>query len=140
MTSSPRVMSRATRSRARRRPNPPPMAAMRSDSSRTRPITSVSPNPSDFSTASSPVRSRTAIAMVLPVTRSRVKKTTEPIAMMRNSMLPICLTKAAAKADSVWVRVSPEEFANSASIAFATRSATSGFSTRTTYQPTLPWK
>ena len=46
------------------------------------------------------------MAIVLPVTRSSVKKTTEPIASMRNSMLPICFTKPAAKADSVWVRVS----------------------------------
>ena len=75
------------------------------------------------------------MAMVLPVTSSSVKKTTEPMARIRNSMLPICFTKAAAKAVSVWVRVSQGELANSASIAFATRSASSGFATRTTYQP-----
>ena len=52
-----------------------------------------------------------------------VKKTTEPMAMMRNSMLPICFMKEAAKADSVWVRVSEAEFANSWSMALATRRA-----------------
>ena len=78
------------------------------------------------------------MAMVLPVTRSSVKKTTEPIAMMRNSMLPICFMNAAAKADSVWVRVSEVEFANSWSMAFATPRAASGSATRTMYQPTIP--
>ena len=53
-------------------------------------------------------------------------------------MFPICLTNAAAKADSVCVRVSEGEFANSASIAFATAGAASGFATRTMYQPTMP--
>ena len=56
--------------------------------------------------ANSPVRSRTEIAMVLPVTRSRVKKTTLPITRIRNSMLPNCFTQPAAKADSVSVFVS----------------------------------
>ena len=93
-----------------------------------------------LSTASSFVRSRTEIAMVLPVTSRRVKKTIEPMTMIRNSMLPICFTKEAAKADSVWVRVSEEEFANSASIAFSTRGAGSGSATRTTYQPTIPFQ
>ena len=78
------------------------------------------------------------MAMVFPVTRRRVKKTTEPMAMMRNSMLPICFMKDAAKADSVWVRVSEVELANSWSIALATPRAAAGSSTRTTYQPTIP--
>ena len=53
-------------------------------------------------------------------------------------MLPICCTNAAANADSVCVRVSDAELPNSASIAFATASAWSGFATRTMYQPTMP--
>ena len=41
-----------------------------------------------------------------------MKKTTLPIAPIRNSMLPICSTKEAMKAASDWVRVSQAEFAN----------------------------
>ena len=80
------------------------------------------------------------MAMVFPVTRRRVKKTTEPMAKTRNSMLPICFTYPAAKADSVWVRVSFAEFPNSVSMAFATRAPSSGAVSLTTYQPTIPWK
>ncbi len=93
-----------------------------------------------LSTASSFVRSRTAMAMVFPVTRSSVKKTTEPMARTRNSMLPICFTYPARKADSVWVRVSLAEFPNSVSMAAATRAPSSGSASFTTYQPTIPWK
>ena len=53
-------------------------------------------------------------------------------------MLPICFMKEAAKADSVCVRVSEAEFANSWSMAVATRRASPGSCTRTTYQPTMP--
>ena len=93
-----------------------------------------------FSVASSLVRSRTAMAIVLPVTSSSVKKTIDPIARIRNSMLPICCTKAAANDASLWVRVSEAEFANIASIALATCGAWSGCATRTMYQPTMPFQ
>ena len=89
-------------------------------------------------TASSEVRSRTEIAMVLPVTRRRVKNTTVPIVTIRNWMFPNCLTQFAAKADSVSVLVSFGELANSSSMALATRGASSGFQTRRTYQPIWP--
>ena len=55
-------------------------------------------------------------------------------------MLPICFTNPAANADSVCVRVSDAELANSASMAFATASAWLGFATRTMYQPTMPFQ
>ena len=129
----------AVTSLASARPSAPPSAAMSSDSASTRPSTKRSEKPTVLSTASSPVRSRTAMAMVLPVTSSRVKNTTAPIARIRNSMLPICFTNDAAKAVSVWVRVSEAEFANSASMALATAERRRpGRSTRTTYQPTIP--
>ena len=89
-------------------------------------------------TASSFVRSRTDMARVLPVTRRSVKKTTPPMTMMRSWMFPICLTKPAAKARSVSVLVSQEELAKRSSISLATAAASSGLSTCTTYQPTIP--
>ena len=49
----------------------------------TRASTDASVKPSVFSTASSPVRSRTEMAMVLPVTSSSVKNTTLPMASMQ---------------------------------------------------------
>ncbi len=91
-----------------------------------------------FSTASSRVRSRTAMAMVLPVTRSSVKNTTLPIVIMSSWMLPICFTKPAAKAFSVSVRVSNGELVNRSSMALATPVASSGLAMRTVYQPTMP--
>ena len=94
--------------------------------------------PTVFSTASSPVRSRTDIAMVLPVTSSRVKKTTLPMTIIRNSMLPICSTKEAMKACSLWVRVSHGELAKRASMSLETATASAPGSMRTTYQPTKP--
>ena len=84
----------------------PPCPAMRTASARTSPRTRTSEKPIVLRTASSPDRSRTAMAIVLPVTRRSVKKTTEPMDMIRSSMFPICLTNEAAKAFSVWVRVS----------------------------------
>ena len=91
-----------------------------------------------FSTASSRVRSRTAMAMVLPVTRSRVKNTTLPTLIIRSWMLPICLTKPAAKAFSVSVRVSNGELAKRSSMALAMPVASSGLPMGTVYQPTIP--
>ena len=88
-----------------------------SDSAITRTSTTRSPKPTVLSTASSPVRSRTEMAMVLPVTSSSVKNTTMPMARIRNSMFPICFTNEAMKAASVWVRVSQAEFANPSSMA-----------------------
>ncbi len=88
--------------------------------------------------ASSAVRSRTEIAMVLPVTRSSVKKTTLPMVRIKSSMFPNCLAKYAAKADSVSVLVSNDELANFSSMALATRTASSGLSSLTTYHPAVP--
>src|SRR5882672_8859283 len=75
--------------------------------------TNRSENPTAFSTASSRVRSRTAIAIVLPVTSRSVKNTTLPTLTIRSWILPICLTNDAANAFSVSVLVSAAEFANS---------------------------
>ena len=73
--------------------------------------------------------------MVLPVTSSRVKKTTVPIAPIRNSMFPICSTNEAMKAASDWVRVSQAEFANASSTARATCTLSAPGAMRTVYQP-----
>ena len=84
------------------------------------------------------MRSRTAWAMVLPVTIRMVKKTAPRIAMTIAPMSPIWLAKAWTKARSVEVLVSAGELANSASIASATSAARAGSATRMTYQPTRP--
>ena len=105
---------------ARPIPRTPPIAATSTDSIKTSASTDASVNPTVLRMASSPVRSRTEVAMVLPVTSSRVKNTTLPMANMRNSMLPICSTNEAMNADSDCVRVSQAEFANSSSMALAT--------------------
>ena len=70
---------------------------MISDSARTKKRMERSLKPMALRTASSPMRSRTEMAMVLPVTSSRVKKTTVPMVRIRNSMLPNCLTEASGK-------------------------------------------
>ncbi len=88
-------------------------------------------------TASSEVRSRTEMAIVLPVTKSSVKKTTLPMVRIKSSMFPNCFTKYAAKADSVSVLVSNDELANFSSMALATRTASSGLSSLTTYHPAV---
>jgi hypothetical protein len=76
--------------------------------------------------------------MVLPVTSSRVKNTTLPTLMINSWILPICLTKEAAKAFSVSVLVSAGELANCSSIVRTRRTASSGLAMRTVYQPTQP--
>ena len=91
---------------ARARPRPPPSRATSTDSAMTSPSTAQSGKPTVLSTASSPVRSRTAMAIVFPVTRSRVKKTTAPMDRIRNSMLPICFAKDVAISFSVCALVS----------------------------------
>ena len=119
-------------------PTPPPTAATTIVSTITSTSTKGSEKPTAFSTASSRVRSRTAMAIVLPVTSRSVKNTTLPMVVIRSSMLPICFTHDAANAFSVSVFVSAGEFANSSSIALTTRTAESGLSMRTVYQPTFP--
>ena len=73
------------RTRSARRPAPapgaPPSTAIRQDSASTRPSTPRSVKPSVLSTASSPIRSRTDCAMVLPATSRMVKKTTATMAI-----------------------------------------------------------
>ncbi len=78
------------------------------------------------------------MAIVLPVTSSSVKNTTLPMLMIRSWILPICLTKEAAKAFSVSVLVSAGEFVNCSSIVLTRRTASSGLAMRTVYQPTRP--
>jgi len=82
---------------ARPRPRRPPTSAMVRASARTKNNTDRSVKPMALSTASSPTRSRTEMAMVLPVTSKRVKKTTVPMVMIRNWMLPNCLTQPASE-------------------------------------------
>src|ERR1700676_2276869 len=82
------------------------------------------------------MRSRTEIAMVFPVTSSKVKNTTPPIVNINNSIFPSCFANPAANADSVSVLVSVEELAKPLSIAAATLTESSGESRFTTYQPT----
>ena len=79
--------------------------------------------PSVFNTASSGMRSRTACAMVLPVSSSRVKNTAAMIAVTIRPMSANCLAKDWLKACSVWLLVSRSEFSEIASMAFATRVA-----------------
>ena len=91
-----------------------------------------------MSTASSPVRSRTDCAMVLPATSNRVKKTAETMKVMICPMLPVCLAKPSANAFSVAVLVSAAELANRASTWSATCCARLGSATLKMYQPTSP--
>ena len=92
--------------KARPSPKIPPTSAIASDSASTKKSTERFLNPMALRMPSSPVRSRTEMAMVLPVTSSSVKKTTLPIDRMRNSMFPNCFTQLAANWDSVSVFVS----------------------------------
>ncbi|MCY1459308.1 hypothetical protein D9M71_767740 [compost metagenome] len=93
--------------------------------------------PSVFSVASSGTRSRTAWAMVLPVSSSRVKNTAPMIEVTIRPISANCLTKACWNADSVWVLVSWSELAEIASMAWATREEWSGLSRVTVNQ--LTW-
>ncbi len=88
-----------------------------------------------LSTASSGIRSRTACAIVLPVSSSRVKNTAPMIAVTIMPTSANCLRNDCWNADSVWVLVSWSEFAEIASIAWPTRSACAGSATRTMNQP-----
>ena len=91
---------------ARPRPSNPPISAIVRDSASTKKEDPTVLEPDGLQHGEFAVRSRTEIAMVLPVTSSSVKNTTLPMAMIRNSMLPNCFTQLAAKADSVSVFVS----------------------------------
>ena len=84
------------------------------------------------------MRSRTACAMVLPVSSSRVKNTAAMIAVTIRPMSANCLAKDWLNACSVWVLVSCAEFSEIASMAFATRVAWFTLSSFTMYQPTWP--
>jgi hypothetical protein len=114
------------------------MAAVSSDSANTRKTTAPSPKPSALSTPCSEVRSATARAMVFPVTRTSVKKTTPPTTRTSNCTSPICFTNDRAKAFSVCVRVSQVEFAKAPSIARLTAAAWEGSARVIVYQPTMP--
>src|SRR6185437_6710185 len=88
--------------------------------------------------ASSGMRSRTACAMVLPVSSTRVKNTAP---MMEPTMRPMSanwLTKEAWKESSLCVLVSWSELAEIASIAWAIWSASFGCPIFSMYQPTWP--
>ena len=120
------------------RPINPPSATSRIASASTSQRMLRLEKPIVFSTASSGMRSRTACAMVLPVSSSRVKNTAPMIAVTIRPMSANCLAKAWLNAVSVWVLVSWSEFALSVSMANATRSAASPLSGCTTNQPTRP--
>ena len=113
----------------------PQSAATRQGRGRAR---TCSENPIAFSTASSPVRSRTAMAIVLPVTSSSVKNTMPPMASSRNSMLPICCMKRR-RTPTRSACASPTPSCRTPRRSPWPRPAPgSGFATRTTYQPTMP--
>ncbi len=111
--SAPRIESEASRW-------PSPTSAANRHSASASISTSVSTLPSEkpsvFSTASSGVRSRTDCIIVFAVRNSSVNSTAPTIALAMKLMSPSCLSCICASADSVCVRVSYEEFANSASI------------------------
>src|SRR5690606_29554194 len=119
-------------------PMTPPISTSSTDSASTIASTLRSEKPMVLSTASSGMRSRTAWAMVLPVSSTRVKNTAPMIEPTIRPMSAICFTQDCAAACSVMVLVSCSEFTDSASIALPTRSAWSTSATRTTYQPTSP--
>ena len=125
---------------ARPKPSSPPTKEMITASASTKKRIRRSLKPMALSVPSSLMRSRTEMAMVFPVTSSKVKKTTAPMVRIRNSMLPNCLTHPAANWDSVSVLVSKGELANISSMALPTLGASSGLSSLRTYQPTLPLK
>ncbi len=108
---------------ARPMPSTPPSTISSTDSTSTSTSTVPLVKPSVFSTASSGMRSRTACAMVLPVSSSRVKNTAAMIAVTIRPMSANCLAKDWLNACSVWVLVSCAEFSEIASMAFATRVA-----------------
>ncbi len=124
-------------SAARPRPRAPPRPTSSTDSTITSISTVPSLKPSVLSVASSGMRSRTACAMVLPVSSSRVKNTAPMIEVTIMPMSANCLMKACWNADSVWLLVSWSELAEIASIAWATREAWSALSSVTVYQ--LTW-
>jgi hypothetical protein len=101
-------------------------------------MTVTSVKPSVFRTPSSFVRSRIDCAIVLPAMSRITKKTTAAIADRMAPVSPIWCAKDCASAFSVVVFVSSGEFANWRSMACATASAWSGWSTSSTYQPTVP--
>src|SRR5690606_34267952 len=121
---------------ARPRPSTPPSSTSSTDSARTMPSTDCAVKPIVRSTASSEVRSRTAWAMVLPVSSSRVKNTAPMIEPTIRPMSAICLSCEAIAAASLMVLVSCGELADSASIALATASLRRTSATRLMYQPT----
>ena len=82
------------------RPNAPPTIAISVDSSSTILRIRPSPNPSVLSTASSLVRSRTACAIVLPVTSRMVKSAMPTIPIMILPMSPTCLAQSETNAFS----------------------------------------
>src|SRR5260370_32844317 len=92
---------------------------MMMDSASTNKRTARPEKPMALSTASSPTRSRTEMAIVLPVTSRSVKKTTPPMVRIKSSMFPNCLAKYAAKADSVSVLVSNDELESAFAAYFA---------------------
>lgn len=87
-------------------PSVPPNTINSTASASTRASTLRLENPRVFNTASSGMRSRTACAIVLPVSRIRVKNTAAMIAPTIKPISPSCLTKARLNACSVWVLVS----------------------------------
>src|SRR5690606_33192664 len=118
-------------------PSTPPSTTSSTDSASTIASTLRLVKPMVLSTASSEVRSRTAWAMVLPVSSSRVKNTAPMIEPTIRPISAICLSWAAIAACSFMVRVSCGEFIDSASIALAAASLRFTSDTRLMYQPTV---
>ena len=112
------------------------MSRRRSSVDSTRPTSNLLPpaQPSVFKTASSLVRSRTAWAMVLPVTSRMVNSAMPTIHIMILPISPTCFAQSDTNAFSVLVFVSEGELANIASIFAAICGARSGSAIVKTYQ------
>ena len=88
--------------------------------------------PRVLSTAISMRRSRTAMLMVLAVTRRMVKITASPMLLNRRARFPIMAMKSARKAASVSVLVSASLLSKTASMALPTAAAWLGSWSSTT--------
>ena len=126
----------ATSAPASQMPIAPADAARISASVRISPITRPLEKPSVLRTAISVRRSRTAMLIVLAVTRSTVKATARPMPFSSRTRLPAISLKLWMKAPSDSVFVCTSEFSKPSSIALATAAAWAGSLTCTMNMPT----
>lgn len=105
----------------------------------TRPNSCPSLKPMAFMTASSPVRSRIACAMVLPDTSRIIRSTAVATRIVIDPTSPTLRAKFETNTFSVAVRVSDDEFANRLSSRSAIVLASAGLATLMTYQLTA-WR